>query len=321
MRAEVAHITFGASRGREALHIYKPETVKVDKSWRLLTDVAVITMARNVIDFDKENVNEVFKVGDPVQIELGYNGEYYTEFIGFISIVSADIPIKIFCEDAMWKLKQLPAHISLKETTLQNLLQQLVTGYTVDALEIDMGTVRYADQTVAKVLDSLRSKYGFFSYMQGQTLVVGKIYGDDSDLVPINLHLERNVQRNNLEYRNAGEIKIKIKAVATLPDGKKIQVEVGADGGESMRLPYFGITSEESLLKIAELDYTKYNVDGFHGSVTTFGIPAIEHGNKVNLSSDLYKDREGLYYVESVSVLFGGSYKYQRKVTLGDKTV
>ena len=319
MKALCAHIVFAASRGREAITVRKPSSVTIEKSWKFLTDKATIVLPRNVKDFDKKKVNEVFAVGDPVTISLGYNGEYYQEFNGYIARVSADVPIKIYCEDAMWKLKQLPVHISLATSTLENLLSQIVTGYQVDALEIDLGVVRFSNYTVARVLDDIKSKYGLFSYMQGDTLVCGKIYADDSNVEEVNLHLEKNIWANTLEYRNKDDIKVKIQATSVMPNGKKIKAEVGEDGGDLVRLPYFNITSEAELKKLAELDYRKYKVDGFKGTVTTFGEPAVEHGNKVNLKSDQYPDRDGLYYVESVRVSFGAQNKYSRIITLGDK--
>jgi hypothetical protein len=316
-----AHIEFAASRGREAIVLRKPNAVIVQKSWKLLTDSAEITIPRNVRDFDKQKVRDVFRPGDPVVISLGYNGTYYKEFTGFISRVSADIPIKIWCEDAMWKLKQIPVHLSKPNTTLPALMQEIVTDYSVDAAEYEIGPVRYPNFTVATVLDDFKKRFGFFSYMRDETLVVGKIYADDTDTDPVELHLEKDVYSNNLEYLNAEDVRIKVKAVSTLNNGKKISAEVGDDGGETRQLTHFGIESEADLKKLAQADYDKYKVDAYRGSVTTFGIPAIEHGMKVNLTSDLYPERNGLYYVETVRVSFGPSYRYSRIVTLGDKAV
>jgi len=313
-----AHIEFGASREREAIVLRRPNSVIINKSWKLLTDTAEITIPRNVRDFDKQKVRDVFRPGDPVTISLGYNGILYKEFTGFISRVSADIPITIWCEDAMWKLKQQPVNISKPSTTLKALMDDVVSGYTIDAAEYEIGPVRYPNFTVATVLDDLKKRFNFYSYMRGETLVVGKIYADDTNVEPVNLHLEKDVYANNLEYRNADDVRIKVKAVSTLNNGKKLSVEVGEDGGETRQLTYFGITAEADLKKFAQADYDKYKVDRYKGGITTFGTPAIEHGWKVNLTSDLYPERSGLYYTDSIRVSFGPSNRYARTATLGD---
>ncbi|MBK5213360.1 MAG: hypothetical protein JJE55_06845 [Flavobacteriaceae bacterium] len=318
MKALCAKITFEASRGREAIVLRKPTSVIVEKSWKMLTDTAIITIARNVRDFDKQKVRDVFRPGDPVKIELGYDGEYYEEFVGFISRVSADIPIKIWCEDAMWKLKQQPVNISKPSTTLKALMDEVVTDYTIDAAEYEIGPARYPQKTVALVLDDLKKRFGFFSYMKGEKLVVGKIYADDTGTPPVDLHLEKQVYSNNLEYQFADDVIVKVFVESTLSNGKKLKAEVGEDGGDVIRVPHFGIKDEETLKKLAKVDYDKYKVNRYKGGITTFGIPAIEHGWKVNLSSDLYPDREGLYYVDSIKVSFGEGYRYARTATLGD---
>lgn len=316
-----AHITFAASRTRAELVLRKPSSVLINKSWKLLTDSAVIVIPRNVADFDNQKVNEVFRAGDPVEIKLGYNGDFYKEFTGYITRVSADAPITIYCEDEMWKLKQIPVHISLAKTSLQNLLFNIVQDYEVDALEVEIGKVRYANSTVARVLDDLKRTFGLYSYIRDTTLVVGKIYADDTSVVPVKLHLEKNVHGNgnNLEYRNADDLLIKVKAVSTQPDGKKISVEVGDEGGETRQLSYYNITEEAELKKLAQEDLRKFKVDGYRGTLTTFGWPPVEHGYKAEVKSELYPDRNGLYYVETVAVQFGQSYQYKRVLTLGDK--
>lgn len=314
-----AKISFPLSRGRKEIIIRQPSHVHIESSWKRLTDIAVITLPRNVSYFDKNNIKDVFRSNDPVKIELGYDGNNIKEFEGYVTRASADMPVKIYCEDAMYKVKQLPAHISLKESTLQNLLFTLVPDFDVDALEVDLGGVRYANSTVAQVLEDLKRKYNLYSYFQNGTLIVGKIYADQSNDDLVALDLEKNVASNNLQYRNADDIKIKVKAVSTQPDGTKISIEVGDDGGEVRQLTYYNIKIKEALTKIAEEDLRKYKVDGFSGQVTTFGQPIIQHGGKVALTSELYQDRSGTYYADSVVIDWGDNAKYRRKVALGEK--
>lgn len=314
----VARLTFPKSHGRDTILILKPNAVKIESSWKMLSDTASIRLARNVSYFDKLNVNEVFRAGDPVTIELGYNGFYVKEFEGYITRVSAGIPIIIECEDEMYKVKQIPVNISLKKTTLQNLLETIVPGYSMDALEIEIGAQRFAKTTVGKVLEYLKQDYSLYSYMKDQQLVVGKIYQDDTNN-PITLHLEKDVAENALNYLKKEDVNIKITAVSTLVDGKKVKITIGDKDGEERQLSYYGIELEAELTKLAEADLKKYKVDGYDGSIETFGDPFIKHGDKINLKSDLYPDREGLYYVEAVTTTFDDSPMYHRDVTLGEK--
>jgi len=322
----VARITFPQvtrEPARGPIVVQKPTSVTIESSWKLLTDTAKVVMPRNMriekSPFDAKKIRELFRKGDPIIIELGYGQGYNKEFQGYISRVSADIPITIECQDEMWKLKQLPVNFSTRSITLQKLLEKVAPGYQVDALEVELGPQRFAKTTVAKVLEHLKSEYSLYSYMKGKTLVCGKIYADDTALPATALHLEKNVINNDLNYKNKEDLQIKITAVSTLKNGTKIEVSVGDEAGEERQLTYYGITIKAELKKLAEEDLKKYKVDGFDGSVKTFGIPKIDHGGKVELTSDLYPDRSGTYYVESVKVDFDDSPQYRRTVQLGDK--
>ena len=319
--AMVAKITFAETDLRKEIIIRKMNSVHIETGWKRLTDTAEIIIARNVTYFDKHKVRETFKKGDPVKIELGYNGNYVTEFEGYISHVSADIPIVIKCEDEMYLLKKVPVNVSLANASLEELLVTILPGYDIDALEVEIGAQRHPKTTVAKVLEYLKDEYSLFTYMKGKQLVCGKVYADDSDQEPIKLHLEKNVLNNDLNYKNKEDVLIRINAVSTLKNGDKIEVTIGDETGEERQLTYYGIEIEAELTKLANEDLKKYKVDGFTGAVTCYGIPVINHGNKIELISDLYPDRNGLYYTEETIIDFLDTAEFRRKIQLGDKVI
>ena len=315
----IAKITFPATENRGTVVLKSPSSVTVDKSWKTLTDTATITMARKVRDFDKQKVRDIFRYGDPVIIELGINGIYHKEFEGYIIKVSADIPIVIECEDEMHRIHKVPVNASFPNTNLQGLLKTLLPTYNIDALEVEIGAVRFAKTNMGKVLEFLKDDYSLYSYMKGKELIVGKVYADDSDVQPIPLNLERDLANNSLKYRHREDIVIRINAVSTLSDGTKIEVTVGDEDGEERQLTYYAIGNTIELEKLANEDIKKYKIDGFNGSIKTFARPIIEHGNKVKLTSTIYPDRNGTYYVERVKINFDDSPQYRRTIELGDK--
>lgn len=322
----VAKITFPATDTRKELVLKKIESVHIESGWKRLTDTAEITLPRKAIYFENGKrkvtfyeVKKIFKKGDPVIIELGYNGMFVKEFTGYITHVSADIPIKIKCEDEMYQLKKIPINLSVRKTSLQELLEKMIPKYTIDALEVEIGAQRFAKTTVAKVLEYLKDEYSLYSYMKGSQLVCGKVYADDSDDAAIKLNLEKNVVNNDLNYKSKDDVIIRINAVSTLSNGSKLEVTVGDENGEERQLSYYGIEIKAELLKIAKEDLKKYKVDGFTGAVKCYGIPVIHHGNKIQLTSNQYPDRNGLYYVEETVIDFNESSGYRRNVKLGDK--
>ncbi|WP_220764304.1 hypothetical protein [Flavobacterium sp. UMI-01] len=277
-------------------------------------------MPRNVSYFNKYNVREVFRKGDAITIYFGYDGNNEKEFEGYISEVSADIPIVIKFEDEMFNVRKIPVNYSAANTGLKELLQTIIPGYEIDALEgVQLGAVRLAKTGVGAVLDKLQSDWGLYTYMRGKTVVCGKYYVDESEYKPVNFNLERNCVSTALNYKKKEDVSLKIKVVSTLSNGKKIEVDnIGDKDGNERQLTFYNIELKAELERLGKLEYEKYKVDKFEGSFTAFGIPTVRHGLKVTIKSNLYEDRNGNYYIEKVVKTFkpGG---IRQEITLGDK--
>ncbi len=315
----VANITFAATANRKEVVLRKISAVHISSTFKELTSRATITLPRNVFtEFDRQNLKKTFAIGNPVTISLGYDGVLHQEFSGYVTSLSADIPITIKCEDEMWRLKQLPVNFSASNTSLANLLKSICPGYSIDALEgVALGSVRFAKTTVAKVLEKLKQDFNLYSYMKGRQLVCGKYYAANSGLPTVNFNIERNIVSNGLTYRSKDDVLIKIKAISILKNGKKIEVEVGDSGGDSLDLTYYNITLKAELEKLVNADYAKRKADGFDGSLTAFGLPVSHHGYKAKVTSTIYPDRNGLYYIEGVDKDFDTS-GFRQTIKLGD---
>lgn len=313
--AMCCHIIFGNTSTHKELNLYRCSAVKVESSWKNLTDKCTITLPRKLKDFDKYKVKEIFKRGDAVTVHLGYNGKLEKEFTGYIVSVSADVPIVITCEDEMYKLKKVNVNYSKSDCYLPDLIKEIAPGYQYDVAEYHIGSVRFAKTTVAQVLQKLKNDYGFYSYFQNGKLVVGKIYSDQQNKVDVNL--ERIIE-NNLEYKTKDDKSIKLTATSTKIKGDKIEVVVGDQDGEDRQLSYFNIQNQADLKKLAQKDYDKYMADGFDGSIKNIGTPRISHGDKLNITSNIYSDRNGLYYCDGIVCEWQKS-TYRRTIEIGQK--
>lgn len=315
-----SHIIFPAFRGRRELNVYAVNSVKVESSWKILTDTAEIVIPRKVRDFRNNRITELFRDGDPVEIRLGYNGELYTEFTGYITKVSAGIPVTIRCEDEMYMLKRRTVSVSLKGARLETLLQEIAPGYRVDCYDgVELGTVRYSNVTAAQVLENVAKKTGMRAYFDGKVLRCGKVYTDQSDEPPVNVYLERNAVSEELNRRDSGELKLQVKAISILKGGKKLEVKVGDAGGTVKQLSYVGITVKTELEKMARTDYERLKKKGFEGKVVLFGLPRVVHGQKMVLKSELCPEMNGTYYVDKVTKEFSDSATYRQTIELGDE--
>ena len=313
-----AHITFPASRGRGQVELHRVSSVWIEAGWKEFTGRAEIVLPRNMPSAVK--YGDLFRAGDPVIIRLGYGaGELPTEFTGYLSDVSEGVPVVLRCEDEMWKLKRGSVSVVSGSITLKELLRRGAPGYQTDCPDVQLGAVRFAAVAPIKILEYIKKETGMYSYFDGKTLRCGVIYGDQSGVKPVNVLLEKNAVSENLNRRTPTD-EVEIKAVSILKDGKKISVTAGLNGGVSVQRTYIGITVRAELEKQAKADLEKYKAQGFDGSLTLFGIPAVRHGMKINLKSEFYKNMEGLFYIDKVKKTFsdGG---YRQEVTLGNKAV
>lgn len=318
--AMTAKIVFPARGDRPELTIRQPSNVTLESSWRQLTGIATVVLPRNVSYFDRENVKEVFRRGDSVEIYLGYDENMILEFVGYVKETSAAIPIEIKCQDEMFKIKSVPVNFSSPDITLQGLMDKILPGVEKDVLEgVELGAVRFSRTTVGEVLEKLQTQMKLYSYIAPGTkkLVCGKIYADDSDTPASIFDLERNVVENRLEYRNREDILVKVRGTA-MGGGKKLEYEFGDNDPDKNIEWQFNVKTQSALEAEVKRFYEANKKDGFSGSFTAFGIPSVQHGRRADISSTLYPDRNGVYYIDGVTKTFdtGG---YRQEINLGNR--
>lgn len=319
--AMVSHIIFDKTALRSKVEIRRISSCKIESSWSSLTSTAEIVLPYNVLEF-RSGIRDMFRRGDPVEIRLGYNGKLVTEFVGYISEVSATIPVVIKCEDDMIKLKDNKVNLSYKAVNLQQLAKDIAPGYTIDAADVDLGTVRFQKTTSAAVLQYLKDKLKIHSYFRGKTLVVGKIYSDDTAVAPVKLDFRRDVvSDSSLTYRHADDQRIKVEVVSYLKGGKTVKAESGDPDGVESRFVHYGITDEKKLKALADGHVKALKKDGYSGSLTAFGIPVVNHGQKVTLYDPRYTERSGTYYVDTTVLTFSDSPSIRRDITIGRRAV
>lgn len=298
--------------------------VEIETSYENLTDTAKITIPRK-LNFDGKpiavGVDSIFKRGDTVKIELGYFPDLRTVFEGYVSKVNPKTPIVLECEDKMFILKTtIISKYSKTSVTLKNLLTDII-GDVVEfrtLLDVELGSFKVSNASVAKVLDTLKSDYGFYSYFVNGVLNVG-LAADSSDTQTIEYKFEENIiDDSSLEYQRSEDMRLKVKAVSiNSSDNSKIEVEVGDEDG-ALKTFYTQNATLEGLRQFANLKLTEWKYEGFSGSFTTFGEPYVRHGDTAKLISDKFPEKNGLYEVVSVKRLLGMD-GYKQDIELGIK--
>lgn len=292
--------------------------LNIESSWDTLTDTCDLVFPRKV-SWQDQDITEIIKKGDPITVEIGYDDQNHIAFMGFVTKIRADIPLEVECEDHAWLLKQNTITNSFQRPELAELLQDAVSAHVPVAAQPDslrLGPFRYTNVTPAKILDTIKKDYFQKFWFRNGELYGGLAYWPQTRS-NANIRFERNVVDHDLEFRQAEDIKIKLKVVSIGPDNKKEEYEFGDPEGEQRTIHYYDM-SAAAIRKIADEEIDRLKYTGYRGTLTTFGKPFVQHGDVVNLTSEKYPERDGSYLIKSVNYSFGQS-GYRQELELDQR--
>ena len=316
-----AKVVFKATESHPEFYIRRISEVEIESSWKMICSTAQVVLPRNIKDFNQNKVKDWFKRGDKVEIDLcyGLDEDLILEFSGYITQVSADYPITIKLEDEMWRLKQIPVNFSSKNEKLKSFVQKYVTDYPIliDA-EVPLGAINIKNKTLGEVFKKFQEDLSLYPFIRNGKLVVAKPYSDVTDKIPV-FDLEKNCVSNDLNYLSKEERTVKVIAESVqnfAKTKKKLKFELGDPDPKTTINKTLSVTTLNDLQAEVRRIYDLYKKEGFDGSFTTFGTPSVQHGQKVKITSSLYNDREGIYYIDSIKKKFSRD-GFRQEIELG----
>ncbi len=302
-----SYITFTKADGREFYFDFVNK-VDQDESWDDATKTAKITVPRK-IDWQGQNLfvgeNAILKRGDRVKIEIGYFPNLRNVFEGYISKVGSNIPVVVQCEDMMFTLKNTNVTKTLKAPTLRQLLTAILpAGTPFDCIDVTLGDFRMTNASVTQILQELKTGYGLYYNIRNGSLYVGFASRAEISRTENFAFEETIINENDLEWQNADDISLKVKAISMNKDNTKTEVEVGdADGAQRTFYQYNATEAALKTFATLKLEETKYT--GYVGNVETFGEPFVQQGDIAALQSKKLPERDGNYLIRDVRRNFG----------------
>jgi hypothetical protein len=248
--------------------------------------------------------------GDKITVELGYNGRLVKEFEGFVARVNYTMPCEIECEGYSYQLKRNNINKSFgKSTTLKEVLENCVEKTNIKLSDSipDMKLYNYkvTNAPASKVLDNLKEQFKVVAYFRFNELYVGLEQIGTVGKVAYRLGWN-TVDVNNLKYRLAEDVRLKVVVKTAKSDGGKDVYTVGdADG--SVREMIIKNSKLDEVKKIADDYLARYKYTGFEGNIIGFLEPYAEHGYSCQLVDNNYPERNGTYFTTGVEVSFGQS--------------
>lgn len=300
-------------------HLQMLDSVEVHRSVELLADTCKIVLP--AAEYNRAiGVEDQLKRGEKAVVKFGYRETgLVEEFRGYLQTVSTDGgSITLTLEDELYTLRTAIPDATLQPVTLEALLRHILKE-SDSALSLDCSyhwtyeKFVIASATAYDVLKKIQEECAADIYIQGNTLhvhAVGEVVGIDR-----RYDFSVNVEECDLTYRQAADKKFRVKVKATTPDGTVKEIEVGSTGGDQVEVHC--ATSDEASMRLrAEMELKRRSFDGYEGSITTWLVPECVPGDTATLHDDDYPQKDGTYFVTSVTTTFGkegGS----RKIDLG----
>lgn len=286
-------------------------TIQVPTTARLIRNGETIT---------EIETTKAFRVGDEVNIMLGYDSNLRQEFVGYVNKILPGVPLEIECQDSIFLLRRKNLKGSFERTTLKSLLQVILEGTEVSLGEnvpdIHFEHFYFRNVSAANALQKLKENYGLIMYFIGKNLQVGLRH--ESDGTEVKYDFGKNIIHSSLEWIEEEDVRLKVKVVNWKRDNTKTEIEIGDDDGEQRTLYFYDIPDEAQLQKVAEGEMEKMKYSGYKGNIETFLLPVVSVGNVAILNDSDFPERSGRYLVHKVTTNYGMS-GGRRKVELGIK--
>jgi len=310
MKVTQTHITIG---NFDFDYVHEAE---ITSGWESLTDTAVIKLPAN-LKLDKNKLKDLIKKGDAVTISYGYEPNMHLAFAGFVTGVKPTIPIEIECEDLMWKLKQIQVNDVARNETILSFLQRNLPDFEIDSFEVDLPRFIASNISAAKLLDQIKSDFGLRSFIRDGKVTVGKQY-DPEFATKHFVVLNETVKEDDLEYKSADDVKVKVIGISNMADGQKHEVEIGDPDGDSNTLNFYNIPVSQ-LKALTEEEAKRLIYDGWRGGLTLFGEPFVKQGDILTIQDNEDSDKVGSYWIDEVNYTVGVN-GHQQGIKLGART-
>lgn len=211
-----------------------------------------------------------------------------------------------------------------------------------DAVRSDIKLPGYRSEdaiSLVEFFDDLKKYSSAYTFWRNETLYIGPQSWPEFQTIISNFAFKQNIiDGEDLKFQRADEIKYRVEITNIHKDkDTKVTKQTKLANG---RLEYFGdaegeirelfvynydLTQKDALTQLNETankEINRFKYTGFTGSFTTFGVPAVQHGDVIKLydPDDANIERNGNYIVRAVERSFdAGSASYRQTITLANK--
>jgi len=300
---------------QKSIHSYTDTaTIKIPATARLQTANTLQALPLLSQISVSSDTAKIFSQGDKVTIQLGYDGQLQTEFVGFIKAVGFSTPCQIDCVGYVWQLSHTQKFTKYwKSVSLKQVLQLIIAGTDIkldpNISDFQLSSFKIDEKTGAEVLDLLKDQHVTTYFLGNMLCATIKDVYQTNDMVTYKLGWN-TLEDDSLKFTGLQDVNVKVNVTYKDAVGKEHQVMKQYGTGllssqvtKSLRLT--NVPDDATIDAKAESFALKNIFHGYKGRITAFLTPYSLHGWATNILDDKYPERQGKYLIESVEIEFG----------------
>jgi len=297
--------------------------IVIKKSVHTLIQTAVLSLPLSVVKENKETKStervqlaDKIKEGDPITIEIGYNGSLKNEFTGYVKRINYKQPLEIECEDALYLLRKVYFKESYRNISAKELINKVIDKLNVESglsikiynntPDVTIGNFYPQGKSGVWVLEELK-KFGVTTYLYDNSGVLTLFAGLAYDLQKGRVKYKfgyNTISHDDLKYQGGEDKKYKVNVVNFKRDGTQQKETFGEEGGDSVTINTYNATGTSQMKLLADAEVIRLKTSGYKGTIETFLIPEVMPGMIADVSDPQFPDRAGSYYVGTVETTF-----------------
>lgn len=319
------HITIEAEEYASPVAFPVVHRIDIEQSRKMMEETALVEVPNVRKRF---GYIQTLKPGAAIKIEIGYNEELVTEFVGTVHRFSEGNGLmRMECESTLtYELKRSQVDpVTLKDTTLKAVLEHIAPDAEINCPDVAFDEFRIEEGTPYLALKKLARKYGFDVFVRGARLFCVVPYTDTeaSSADTIVFDFQRNAVRypTSLEFKRAEEVRMKIRGISQYKEGgktKKREYEAGDDDGGIHTVHYYNKTEAE-LKALVDEKLAEYKYEGVRGWFFGFWKPRPMIGQVMELKDTNKPTIDGKYFIDRLTTTVNGSTGFKRRIYPGRK--
>lgn len=260
----------------------------------------------------------VFNEGDKVIVSLGYNGKNKLRFTGYIKQINQTEKLELECEGYSFLLPKVFSK-SYALTTVKDILADLTQGTEIkvaeETIDVKVSNVRFKNFSGLQVLEWIQKELHLAVYFDCESIYVGTFYGWQKNTVKLNLGWNTADDKDFKKRKIDSEVLIQLAAKDSKGNTKK--TKSGQQNFNQIKEIKINAGLDSAKMKeIANDLQSRENNRGYEDSITCFLEPMLQKSNLVNIEDNLFPERSGLLFVETIEGTFNSEKGGRQKIIL-----